>query len=74
MKNYKLLINGKLTDAVSGKTYPVINPATEETVTNLPLGGKEEVNIAVEAAKSEMQACKRNSKKYQGKYRRTCKT
>lgn len=51
MKNYKLLINGKLTDAASGKTYPVINPATEETVTDLPLGGEAEVNMAVEAAK-----------------------
>ncbi len=51
MKELKMLINGELVDAVSGKTYPVINPATEETVTDLPLGGEEEVNMAVEAAK-----------------------
>lgn len=52
MEDFKMLINGKLVDAVSGNTYPVINPATEETVTNLPLGGEEEVNMAVEAAKN----------------------
>ena len=51
MKSYKMLINGKLVNAVSGKTSPVINPATEETVTDLPLGGEKEVNMAVEAAK-----------------------
>ncbi|MBN1908085.1 MAG: aldehyde dehydrogenase [Deltaproteobacteria bacterium] len=52
MKEYKMLINGRLVNAVAGKTYPVINPATEEMVTDLPLGGLEEVNIAVQAAKS----------------------
>ena len=52
MKEFKMLINGKLVNSSSGKTYPVINPATEETVTNLPLGGEEEVNMAVEAAKN----------------------
>ncbi len=51
MKDYKMLINGRLVDAVSGKRYPVINPATEDTVTTLPLGGLEEVDMAVEAAK-----------------------
>ncbi len=51
MKDYKMLINGKLVDAASGKTYPVINPATEEIVTYLPLGGEEDVNMAIEAAK-----------------------
>ena len=30
MKDYKMLINGKLVDAASGRTYPVINPATGE--------------------------------------------
>ncbi|MBN2418130.1 MAG: aldehyde dehydrogenase [Deltaproteobacteria bacterium] len=51
MNNFKMLINGKLVNAVSGRTYPVINPATEKTVTELPLGGEEEVNMAVESAK-----------------------
>lgn len=52
MKDFKMLINGKLVNAISGKKYPVINPATEEIVTNLPLGGEEEVKVSVEAAKS----------------------
>ncbi|NLA76033.1 MAG: aldehyde dehydrogenase, partial [Deltaproteobacteria bacterium] len=52
MQEFKMLINGKLVNARSGKTYPVINPATEEIVTHLPLGSEEEVNMAVEAAKN----------------------
>ncbi len=52
MDQFKIWINGNFVDAVSGKTFPVINPANEETVTNIPLGGEVEVNMAVEAAKN----------------------
>lgn len=41
MNDFKMLTNGKLVNSSSGKIYPVINPATEETVTDLPLGGEE---------------------------------
>jgi len=51
MKEYKMWIAGKWVDAESGKKYPVFNPATEEVIAELPLGGKAEVDKAVAAAK-----------------------
>jgi acyl-CoA reductase-like NAD-dependent aldehyde dehydrogenase len=51
MKQYKMWIGGKWVDAESGKTYPVFNPATEEIIAQLPLGGKTDVDKAVEAAR-----------------------
>jgi acyl-CoA reductase-like NAD-dependent aldehyde dehydrogenase len=51
MQEYKMWIAGKWVDAESGKKYPVFNPVTEEVITELPLGGKVEVDKAVAAAK-----------------------
>ena len=51
MKRYKLLIDGQFVDAASGETYTVYNPSTGEPLTELPLGGIEEANEAVAAAK-----------------------
>jgi acyl-CoA reductase-like NAD-dependent aldehyde dehydrogenase len=45
-------IGGRWVDAESGKTYKVVNPATEEEIAQLPLGGKEDVDRAVEAARA----------------------
>jgi len=46
----KLLINGERRDAVSGRVFPVHNPATGEIVGEAPLGGEDDVRSAVEAA------------------------
>ena len=46
----KLLIDGKFHDALSGKTFATINPATEEKIAEVPYAGKEDVDIAVKAA------------------------
>lgn len=51
MQNYKMWINGKWMDAESGKTSPVVNPANGEVFTGVPLGGKPEIDKAVEAAR-----------------------
>ena len=51
MKNEKMWIGGKWIDAVSGKTYPMSNPATEVEIAQIPLGGQDDVNKAVEAAR-----------------------
>ncbi len=51
MKQYKMWIGGKWVDADSGKTFPVYNPATEEIIAELPMGGKTDVDKAVEAAR-----------------------
>ncbi|HSW56770.1 MAG TPA: aldehyde dehydrogenase family protein, partial [Dehalococcoidales bacterium] len=51
MQQFKMFIDGKWVDAVSGKTYQVVNPATEEKIAEVPLGGKEDVDKAVAAAR-----------------------
>jgi acyl-CoA reductase-like NAD-dependent aldehyde dehydrogenase len=51
MQTYKMWIGGKFVDAVSGKTYREVNPATEEEIAEVPLGGKADVNKAVAAAR-----------------------
>ena len=61
MKPYKMWIGGKWVDAESGKTYPVFNPATEAEIAQLPLGGKIEVDKAVEAAKKAFPAWSKKS-------------
>ncbi len=56
MDKYKMYIGGKFADAVSGKTFPAINPATEEKFAEVPLGGKEDVDNAVAAARKAFPA------------------
>ena len=48
----KMLINGEWTNAKSGKTYEVKNPANGQVVDSVPLGGTEEAEAAVEAAQA----------------------
>jgi acyl-CoA reductase-like NAD-dependent aldehyde dehydrogenase len=51
MKSFKMFINGEFVNAKSGKTTTAVNPATEEVIAEFPMGGKEDVDIAVAAAK-----------------------
>ena len=44
-------IDGSFVGSVSGDTFEVINPATEEVVTTAARGGAEDVALAVKAAK-----------------------
>jgi 1-pyrroline dehydrogenase len=44
------VVNGELTGAVSEQVQPVLNPATEETIAHVPLGGEADVTRAVDAA------------------------
>jgi len=46
----KLLINGKLIPAVSGKTFPIYNPATQEHIADAAEGAADDVDCAVQAA------------------------
>lgn len=52
-KNYqtKMLINGEWVSARSGKTFEVINPATEEVIAHVAEGDKADVDAAVLAAR-----------------------
>jgi len=52
MPNYQMWIGGKWVEAQSGKTYAVVNPATEEKIAEVPLGGKADVDQAVLAARN----------------------
>ena len=43
-------INGQWSDAFSGKSVNITNPATNEVIGHVPLMGVEETNIAIDAA------------------------
>ncbi|XP_062151345.1 benzaldehyde dehydrogenase, mitochondrial-like [Alnus glutinosa] len=47
----QLLINGQFVDAVSGKTFPTLDPRTGEVITHVSEGDSEDVNRAVSAAR-----------------------
>ena len=51
----KLFINGDFVDARSGETFATINPATEETITDVASAGAEDVDAAVKAARAQME-------------------
>jgi len=52
IKPGKLFIGGKWVDSVSGKRFQTINPATEEVITSIAEGDKEDIDLAVAAARS----------------------
>lgn len=47
-----ILIGDEFRPAVSGKTFPTINPATEEVICEVAEGDAEDVDLAVHAARS----------------------
>lgn len=51
LKSGKLLINGRYEDAASGKTIPVINPATGEQLATVPDASAEDIDRAVASAR-----------------------
>ncbi|KAM9331105.1 aldehyde dehydrogenase 1A1-like [Gastrophryne carolinensis] len=51
IKYTKIFINNEWHDAVSGKKYPVINPATEEKICDVAEGDKADIDKAVKAAR-----------------------
>jgi 1-pyrroline dehydrogenase len=48
----RMFINGEWTDAAGGETTPVINPATEEVIAQVPKGTEPDVDKAVAAARA----------------------
>src|ERR1700745_4422701 len=51
-KPRKMLINGKWTNAASGKTFPTYNPATGEILAQVTEGDREDIDAAVRAARN----------------------
>jgi acyl-CoA reductase-like NAD-dependent aldehyde dehydrogenase len=48
----QLLIGGKFRDAASGKTFPTINPATEEVIASVAEADAPDIDAAVKAARA----------------------
>jgi phenylacetaldehyde dehydrogenase len=55
-KPRKMLIDGKWVNAVSGKTFPTYNPATGEVLAQVAEGDKQDVDIAVKAARKAFES------------------
>lgn len=51
IKFTKLFINGNFVDSVSGKTFETIDPRNEQVITRVAEGDKEDVDLAVKAAR-----------------------
>ncbi|THU67623.1 hypothetical protein C4D60_Mb05t26660 [Musa balbisiana] len=51
IKFTKLFINGCFVDAVSGKTFESLDPRNGEVIANIAAGDKEDVDLAVKAAR-----------------------
>jgi drug/metabolite transporter (DMT)-like permease len=49
-KTWQLYINGRWVGAQHGKTFAVVNPATQDVIAQVPDGGPAEAHAAVEAA------------------------
>ena len=52
VSDHPMLINGELTQASSGLSDPVVNPATGEAFDFVPHGSREDLDAAVAAAKA----------------------
>ena len=52
IKHHQMFIGGEWVDATGGETQPIQNPATGEIIAEVPKATAEDVNRAVEAAKS----------------------
>ncbi len=51
IRHTECFIDGKWLPAASGKTFPTINPATEEVIAEVAEGDAADINLAVEAAR-----------------------
>lgn len=51
-KPRKMLINGKWTEAASGKTFPTYDPSTGEVLARIAEGDREDIDRAVKAARA----------------------
>ena len=47
---FKQLINGEWVDASNGGTWPLLNPATEEVLLDIPFGNASDATAAIDAA------------------------
>ena len=50
VRDTQLFINGEFVDSLSGKTFPVVNPTTEDEICEVQEALKDDVDRAVDAA------------------------
>ena len=55
-KPRKMLIGGKWVEAVSGKTFETYDPATGEVLAHVAEGGKQDIDLAVRAARKAFES------------------
>jgi acyl-CoA reductase-like NAD-dependent aldehyde dehydrogenase len=51
---YKNYVGGEWVESSSGETMPVLNPATGETIAEVPRGTEEDVSRAIAAARKAL--------------------
>jgi len=51
VRQTRLLIDGSFRDSVDGRTFPTVNPATEEKIADVAEGGHLDIDLAVKAAR-----------------------
>ncbi|KAJ3340260.1 aldehyde dehydrogenase (NAD(P)(+)) ald5 [Gonapodya sp. JEL0774] len=56
-----LFINGEFVPAISGKTFPTINPATGEVICHVCEADKADIDVAVRAARTAFKSVWRNT-------------
>ena len=54
VQRLQMIIGGEPVDAADGQTFEVINPATGSVIATAPLGGREDVDRAVAAARAAL--------------------
>jgi len=57
----KHFINGEFVDSFSNKKFEFLNPSNNETIGTIPVGCKEDVDLAVKAAKKAFEAWSKTS-------------
>src|SRR5262245_11740916 len=55
-QHHQLLIDGQWQDSASGETFATLNPATEETLAQVPRGNAQDIDRAVRAARRAFDA------------------
>jgi hypothetical protein len=52
----RMIVDGKLADARSGRQFETVNPANNETLASVPLGDAVDVDLAVASARAAFRA------------------
>ena len=56
IRRTQMLIGGRWLDSASGKTFPTLNPATEEKIADVAEGDAADIDLAVEAARQAFES------------------